>query len=391
MKIEKLIYGGAGLGRESGRVVLVPYVLPGEEVRIETVREKKDLIEARAASIDEPAAERIEPACKYFTHCGGCHYQQAGAEFQLAQKREILVEVLRRVGKIEAPAEIRTIGGPAWEYRNRAQFHIVKGHIGFAAAGSHELIPIDSCPISSPKINATLAIMKRMAKKRDWPDFLRSIEVFTNERDVQLNVIETEGEFHVAKRFFDWCAQEIPGFVHGPIVYEGYQVSGNSFFQVNRFLIKDLIQTVMAGAEGMTALDLYAGAGLFTLPLASRFDRVTAVEVNRGAYGDLEVNSKKSKGSIETVRRPVEMYLDELRQTPVFVVADPPRAGLGKDVVKQLCRLKPKRLVIVACDPATLARDLAGLTAGGFKIDAMTLVDLFPQTYHMETVVALSA
>ena len=299
--------------------------------------------------------------------------------------------MLRRVGKIDAPEEIRIIAGEPWGYRNRTQFHLDRGEIGYFGPSSHELVPVDRCPISSPKINEALTALRAMLPDRRFPQFVRSIEVFTNGTAVQLNVIEARQP--VSKRFFEWCAERIPGYADDAIEYTvgqvTYRVRHRSFFQVNRFLIEPMVEAALEGAEGRTALDLYAGAGLFSIPLARRLPEVTAVESGRSALADLEYNAERAEVHIAARREPVEEFLKALMERPDFVLADPPRAGLGKFVVRELCRLKPPRLTIVACDPATLARDLGALIAGGYKLDGLALIDLFPQTFHIEAVARL--
>jgi 23S rRNA (uracil1939-C5)-methyltransferase len=336
----------------------------------------------------EPSPERVAPPCPVFGRCGGCHYQHAGYEFQLACKRAILAEELRRLGKIEPP-EIDVVSGEPWAYRNRAQVHIEHGSLGYREARSHKLCAIDRCPIVSPKIDETLGALSAMLRDSRWPRFVRSIEIFTDERQVQLNVLETERP--VARRFFDWCAEAIPGLVPAAIDYQDrFRVSRGAFFQVNRFLTDKLVEIALAGAAGETALDLYAGVGLFSLALARRFRHVTAVESGAPAAADLAFNAERAGlSSLRAERRTAEAYLEALDGAPEFAILDPPRAGLGKTVVNRLIALRPPALTIVSCDPATLARDLAALLASGFTIETMTLVDLFPQTYHMETVVRL--
>jgi 23S rRNA (uracil1939-C5)-methyltransferase len=223
-----------------------------------------------------------------------------------------------------------------------------------------------------------------------WPRFVPSLEVFTDEEQVQLNVYDTERP--VARRFFDWCGENIPGMVVGALDYRGqFRVSSNSFFQVNRFLIDRLVETALEGAEGDTALDLYAGVGLFTVPLARRFQKVTAVESGGGASRDLRFNvDRAGVTGVRADTATVEAFLEKLKRAPDFVLVDPPRAGLGKPVVDRLKELRPRLLTIVACDPATLARDLAALVAGGYQMQKITMVDLFPQTFHLETVVRLA-
>src|ERR1044072_1519665 len=182
--VEKLVYGGDGLGRGDGEVIFQPYALPGERAGVEAVREKPGMVWTRPVEILQRAAERVETPCPYFTRCGGCHYQHAAYAYQLQAKREILVEMRRRVGKIEPPGEIAVVAGEPWQYRNRAQFHVQGGRIGYLAARSHSLCAVEKCPISSPKINETLAALVEMARDRRWPGFLRSLEVFTNEAEV---------------------------------------------------------------------------------------------------------------------------------------------------------------------------------------------------------------
>jgi 23S rRNA (uracil1939-C5)-methyltransferase len=387
--VEKLVYGGDGLARVDGRVVLTPFVLPGERVKVEAWQEKPGLVRGETLDVIEPAPERTAPLCPYFGRCGGCHYQHAPYDYQLGIKRQILTEELRRLGRIDAPEEIAIVSGEPWGYRNRAQFHIENGRLGYREARSHKLCAIDQCPISSPKLNEVIAILLRMLRDPRWPNFVRSLEVFTDERQVQLNVLDSARP--VARRFFEWCAEEIPGLVAGALDYEGrFRVSGNSFFQVNRFLADRLVQTALDGVEGETAIDLYAGVGLFTLPLASRFRQVTAVESGRPAVADLQFNAERAgSANVAAEQRSAEDFLGALEKAPDFILLDPPRAGVGKAVVRRLLELRPPRVTIVSCDPATLARDMAALTAGGFQIGKMTLVDLFPQTFHLETVVEL--
>jgi len=387
--VDKLVYGGDGLGRLDGRVVLAPYTLPGEHVEAEIEQERPTLLRARPVKVLEPAAERVAPACPYFGRCGGCHYQHATYEAQLAAKRGILVEELRRLGKIEPPEEIGIVVGEPWEYRNRVQLHFEERRMGYREARSHRLCAIDHCPISSPKLNQTIAQLNEMMRDARWPDFLRSLEIFTDEEQVQLNVIETGRP--VARRFFDWCAGEIPGLVSGALDYgRQFRVSAHSFFQVNRFLVDALVEAAIEGATGENALDLYAGVGLFALALGKRFGEVTAVESGSTAVRDLQFNAERAGlVHVHGQQSTTEAWLERLDRPPDFVLLDPPRSGLGKNVVRRLAELRPPIVTIVSCDPATLARDLAGLVAAGYGIRKMTQVDLFPQTYHLETVVRL--
>lgn len=385
LQIEKLVYGGEGLSRIDGEVVLTPFVLPGETVEAERTESRKHVQRARLIRIEQPSPWRTEPPCPVFGRCGGCQYQHVSYEAQLRLKRDILVETLRRVGRIEFnPAGISVESAEPFGYRNRAQFHFDNGRIGYREMNSRRLVAIEQCPVASPKINEIVTKLNRMVRDRRWPRFVHSLEVFTNEREVQWNVLESEQP--VAKRFFEWIAAEIPGTVTGSLDYEvsddRFQVSGTSFFQVNRFLLPRLADLAIGDTTGESAWDLYAGVGLFSLPLARRFTRVTAVEAGRAA-ADLRHNTP-----VEVVAEQTEVFLAKAKAAPDFVLADPPRSGLGRSATVRLAELRPPTLVIVACDPATLARDLAALHPA-YEIERVTLVDLFPQTFHLETIVRL--
>lgn len=390
LRIEKLVYGGDGLSRLDGEVVFTPYVLPGELVEADSAASRAHVPRASLSRIIEASADRIQAPCPVFGRCGGCHYQHANYDAQLRLKREILAETLRRVAKIEFdPARIGIEFAEPFGYRNRTQFHFDRGRIGYREMNSRKLVEVDRCPISSPKINEIIPKLKRMARDRRWPDFIGSLEVFTDEEQVQWNVLETRRP--VARRFFEWLAEEVPGTVDGPLEYavneDRFRVSGSSFFQVNRFLLPRLPDLAIGEAAGALAWDLYAGAGLFAIPMARRFERVLAVEAGRSS-ADLRYNAQRSGAKVEAISAQVEAFLAAAPDSPEFVLADPPRAGLGKVAAARLLELRPPTLVIVACDPATLARDLA-ILAPAYHIERITMVDLFPQTFHLETIVRL--
>ena len=386
-----MVYGGEGLSRVEGEVVFTPFVLPGELVEAERAGSRKQAQRAKLLKVVEPSHDRAEPECPVFTRCGGCQYQHASYVAQLRFKREILAETLRRVGKIEFdPEKIEVVASDPFGYRNRVQLHFENGRVGYREAKSRKLIPIQGCPIASPKINEAIAKLVRMARDRRWPNFLESLELFTDERTVQWNVLETERP--IAKHFFEWLMEEVPGTVLGPLEYsvnhDDFIVSGQSFFQVNRFLLPQLAQVAIGTAKGSVAWDLYAGVGLFSLPLARRFEKVKAVEGGKSAAADLAKNARRAHLGVDAIQQQTESFLFEAGEAPNFVLADPPRSGLEKASAERLLALNPKEIAIVACDPATLARDLAILNAG-YEISEITLVDLFPQTFHIETVVRL--
>ncbi|HET8548676.1 MAG TPA: class I SAM-dependent RNA methyltransferase [Bryobacteraceae bacterium] len=391
INIEKLIYGGAGLARVDGEVILIPYVLPGELVEIAPAERRAGVTRAELLSVGEPSPRRVLPGCEYFGRCGGCQYQHSSYGYQVEQKREILREQLRRIGKFEPPENIDVVTGPEWQYRNRIQLHIMNGRIGYLEAGSHKLCPVTHCPISSPRLNEAIGALAEMVVDRRFPPFVRSLELFTNESETQLNVLATDRP--VAKHFFEWAEERIPGALARALDYPAvgftFRVGRQSFFQVNRFLLDGLVDLATGGLEGDHVVDLYAGIGLFSLPLAKRFRAVTAVESGSGAIEDLRLNAQRANLAVVPVKASTEEFLHSIESTPDAVVADPPRAGLGKQVIAELLRLRPPALVLIACNPSTLARDLAVLLSAGFGVERITMVDLFPQTFHLETVVRL--
>jgi 23S rRNA (uracil1939-C5)-methyltransferase len=393
LRIEKLVYGGEGLSRVDGEVVFTPFVLPGETVEVTRAGARNKVQRANLVRVETPSPYRVPAPCPQYRVCGGCQYQHAAYEAQLRFKREILVETLRRVGRIEFDdTRIETIAGEPYGYRNRVQFHIEKGRIGYRMMQSNKLAAAEVCPIASPRLNQILTTLNRLVRDRAWPEFVSSLEVFTDETDVQWNVMETGRP--VAKRFFDWLAQEVHGSVGGPLDYtvggDRFRVSGGAFFQVNRFLLPRLADAALDGVTGESAWDLYSGVGLFSLPMARAFRQVLAVESGRSALADLAFNAERASLRVMRSEQQVEQFLMEATEAPDFVLADPPRAGLGSKATARLSELRPKRLVIVACDPSTLARDLAALREA-FELQKLALVDLFPQTYHIEAIATLAA
>ena len=391
LTIEKLVYGGEGLARVEGEVIFTPLVLPGEKVRAERLPSRKGAVRARLMDVLEPSPRRVAPQCGVFSKCGGCQYQHIEYPAQVEFKKGILAETLKRVGRIEFDAErIEVLVGEPWGYRNRVQFHLENDVVGYRAMGSHRLVAATECPIGSPAINRVLEKIRELVQDRRWPRFIRSLEIFTNEEQLHWNVLETDKP--LARHFFEWVAEEVPGTVEGALDYpvgaDSFQVSGKSFFQVNRFLVPGLVDLVTGDAEGETAWDLYAGVGLFSIPLARRFRNVVAVESGRSAVRDLKVNRTLANVQVSTEEQDTDSFLESASAAPDLVVADPPRQGLGKAAVSKLLELGPRAITLIACDPATLARDLAVL-GGKYNLERVTMVDLFPQTYHLETVVRL--
>ena len=513
LQIEKLIYGGDGLARlpadehGRGKTAFVPFVIPGEQVEASPVETRPGFVRAALDKVLTVSPERVEPACPYFGRCGGCHYQHINYHGQLRYKAEILRETLRRTAKLELAEDIQLHASPPWNYRSRTRLrvrHVPDFALGYFRYNSHEVLPVESCPISSPLINQAIAAVWKLGRDGAVPQNLHGLQFFANHDDTKLLVEvyvrpgenshpgksspstssgqalggapgERSGRASLQARvpsrdpvlhpplrsatsaedaisldsrdaslkarstpkpeswtsatqlqpFAAALRRELPqlaGVVIFPtsvledetlqrapltaihpessqaigdesLLYHAvghdYRVSGGSFFQTNRFLTDTLLQVVIAGAKGRGALDLYAGAGLFTAHLARNFDTVLAVESSPHSFADLRQNVPHN---VKCIRSTTERFLAEraAKLAPDLVVVDPPRAGLGEKAARALGRMTVPRVTYVSCDPATLSRDLRVLLEFNFRVEQAHLVDMFPQTFHMETVLHLA-
>jgi 23S rRNA (uracil1939-C5)-methyltransferase len=389
------------------------------------LEQKPGFARARADQIVAASPQRIEPRCPYFQRCGGCHYQHTSYEHQLEIKAAILKENLRRIAKVELDIELKVHPSSPWNYRNRTRLKVQsvpEFALGYYRLNSHELLPVEECPISSPLINRAIAAMWRLGRAGKVPTASREIEVFVNADDTQLlaEVYCSSDIAGSAEQFAADLRTALPETC-GAVFLEArggrgesrgdpqrlavsgtdyltyttelasYRVSAGAFFQVNRHLTDELVNIVVRGehaGDTGTALDLYAGVGLFSsvLNVLNReFERVIAVESSPTSHADLLYNSP---ANVKAIRATTEQYLENAagKLRSGLVIVDPPRSGLGEKVIQGLAKLRAARLVYVSCDPATLSRDLARLLQLGYRIEQAHLVDLFPQTYHLESV-----
>lgn len=427
-RITEPLYGGA-FGRQAGGTL--PFVLPGE------------LVENRGAEsmVVKPSSERIVPGCVHFGFCGGCHYQQGRYEAQVGWKVEILGRLLADTGvSLEAAIETRTAA--EWGYRNRIRLRVEPENrevgqgfrVGYSRPESNEFLPITMCPIAAPLLwraaEALLGLAAEDAPAARWLASAAEVELFCTGDESRLQAMfflrDAEPARTSADGFARLCERlqmKVPELVgagaelHPELnrrVRRGwtgaawgaaglnyacggraYWVSRGAFFQVNRFLVETLLDLVCAQAAGGLAWDLFAGVGLFSRALAERCGRVIAVESGEVASRDLAVAARGAKGQpgFTAVRAPVLEFLESQatqRERPELVVLDPPRAGLGVAGAAALARVGAARVVYVSCDPVTLARDLAVLTRAAYQVESVQMVDLFPQTFHLETVVFLT-
>jgi 23S rRNA (uracil1939-C5)-methyltransferase len=421
VQIEKPIYGGAFLARMEGKAVFVPLTLPGEQARVRIAQSKRGYDTADPDEIMAASPERIAPACPHFGACGGCHYQHTNYVTQLVFKQTILRETLER-GGVAAPAEIKVLASEPWQYRNRIRLAFdATGRPGYRGRRSNAVIPISECPIAAPLLfNASKAVAE--VAQQFAPTFQPTeVALFCDATETALlaSVFTANATKLRFEEFAKMLHERIPELKGAELVAEGqaaqppntiaqwgaqslnyraagfdYRVDRGAFFQVNRFLVDALVEQVTAGHKGQLAWDLFAGVGLFARSLTRSFDRVVAVESAHAATPALAANLKDTSGT--AVRATTLDFLRSGRKPalsastrPHLIVLDPPRTGLGPDITALLAEIASAALVYVSCDPATLARDLRALIASGYAIQSIALADLFPQTFHLETVIQL--
>jgi 23S rRNA (uracil1939-C5)-methyltransferase len=432
-----MMYGGDGLARlppddrGGGKAVFVPFVLEGETVEARLVEQKPGFSRARAEAVVQASPHRVQPPCPYFGPCGGCQYQHSDYEHQLAIKEEVLRENLRRIAKLDLDCPIEIHPSPPWNYRNRARLQVQaepEFSVGYFELASHRLLPVERCPISSPLINRGIAALWQTGRAGKAAAGVREVEFLANADDTQLMLELACGSDARRASVRAWCGElqtalpEISGAVafredktgraellisvgSGAITYQtrqaSFRVSAGSFFQTNRYLVDELVNVVADRHSGNLALDMYAGVGLFSTALACNFRHIVSVEASQTAAADLKYNLPSNGEALEAE---TGRYLHQLGDpgrsrkgavlphalpAPDLVVVDPPRAGLGERTARALAATGARRLTYVSCDPSTLARDLLVLRGAGYRVSKADLIDLFPQTYHVESVLQL--
>jgi len=403
LQLSAMAHGGPALGRHSGRVIFVPYTIPGERVRVEIVQAHTRWARARLLEVLEPSPHRVEPPCPYFgpEKCGGCHWQHIAYEMQAEFKQQVVIDQLARLGGLRDINVQDTIGAAEpWGYRNHARFSLTpEGSLGFLSAGSAdealEVVPVKECLILDPLLDDLWA-----ALDVEWPQLYRlSLRCGSATGDL-LAVFELDHyeDFDIDVDFAVSCTLlladgEVVVLMGNPYLVEhaagrDYRVSAGSFFHVNTSgaeALVALVQECLEPTGSDTLVDVYCGVGLFGLALADQVARVIGVEADPSAIADFCYNAQrmdqvvsiegKAQGSLSGLEGPVDL-----------MVIDPPRSGAGERTVGEIVRLQPRRLAYVSCDPATLARDARRLVDGGYHLQVVQPLDLFPQTYHIESV-----
>ncbi len=378
VEIERILPGGLGLAHAAGHTVFVSLAAPGDRVRVKVEREQGNVLFASIEEIITPGTVRTEPPCPYFGRCGGCDFQQLTYEAQLATKSEMIRDCLHRIARLDNLPDIVVTPSPdAWRYRMRAMWQIDQDEqaIGYYERGSRRVCDVVDCAVLRPELQARLEAVRAT----EWHEFPPDLQ--------HLDVVAGENGVSFAPAFADFEIRELSLNVRG----ETYHYNAQSFFQINPSLLGPLIDFALGDASGANALDLYSGVGLFTLPLSRQFQRVIAVESNPIAARFARRNLQDA--GLTNARVITAGVADWFRNLPEraadFILLDPPRAGAESAVIKGILDLHPPQISYVSCDPATLARDLRKLFAGGYTIRSIRGFDLFPQTHHVETVVRL--
>ena len=398
--LEKLTYGGDAMGRlEDGRAVFVPFGLPGERARVRLTEGKRNFARGEVVEILDESPLRIIARCKHFGVCGGCHYQHLPYEEQLRAKTEILRDQLIRIGKIENPPVQEMVASPSpWNYRNHVQFHLTQeGKLGYVRADAPIVFPISECHLPEGSINSLWPQLEfepdmnvnRVAVRSGNDE---SLMVVLESDSPETPDLEIEAEVSVA-HIFEENTIVIAGNDHVVISIRGrdFRVSAASFFQVNAAMAEKMVQHLLASLpteSSTTLLDVYCGAGLFSAFFASKCARVVGIESSSSACEDFVFNLDEFdnvelyEGLAEEVLPALERHVKDV----TYMVVDPPRAGLDKRLVDGIMELNPPMIAYVSCDPSTLARDARRLMNGGYRLKDVTPFDLFPQTYHIESI-----
>jgi 23S rRNA (uracil1939-C5)-methyltransferase len=397
MTLTTLTYGGEAMGRlQDGRAIFIPFGLPGERVSVRLTDEKKNFARGEIIEILVASPDRIEARCKHFGECGGCHYQNLSYEKQLTAKTEILIDQLKRIGKIENPPVKPMVASPnPWNYRNHVQFSLDReGKLGFQKSNSNRVIPITECHMPEASINDFWSQLEFEPETNIERVSLRAgvdddLLVVLESESPETPELEIEAGISIA-HVYEENTVVIAGNDHIVIsvLDRDFKISAASFFQVNTAMAEKMVQhllTCLPVSLSTTLLDVYCGVGLFSAFFAPKCGRVIGIESSESSCEDFAVNLDEFD-NVELYEGFAEEILQHLEIQPDIVLVDPPRAGLDKQVIDGIFNLNPQMIAYVSCDPSTLARDAARLINAGYKLKEVTPFDLFPQTYHIESI-----
>ncbi|MFN8594261.1 MAG: hypothetical protein U0031_22630 [Thermomicrobiales bacterium] len=387
--IDRIVPGGFGLGHAGGRTLFVASAAPGDRLRVRIGREHGQTAHAAITDVLEAGPDRVVVPFPILSRCGA-DFQHLRYEAQLQAKRDMIVDSLRRVGSLEAPEDLTVSPSPViWGYRARAEWRHDPdtGALGYREAGSHRVIDLPNDPFVVPVLAERFAQLRARLAAGRLPEWATELRAAAGDDGISLAPpLE--------------LPQPLP--VHATVAGECYEYDADCFFQVNPFVLENLVAEAFRyapepgaprAARPPLGIDLYCGVGLFTLPMARRFAQVVGVEGQPRAAEFAQRNvatAGLSHARIETasIERWLEGAFRSHGRAP-FVLLDPPRTGLPGPAMRALPRLRPERIAYVSCDPATLARDLKGLRAAEYHVVSLAAFDMFPQTHHVEIVAHL--
>ncbi|HEY0348579.1 MAG TPA: class I SAM-dependent RNA methyltransferase [Pyrinomonadaceae bacterium] len=395
--IERILPGGLGLAHAEGKTLMVALAAPGDRLRVHVDRVKGNVCFASIVEVLEPSPVRIAPPCPYFGRCGGCDFQQLTYEAQLSAKAEIIKDCLHRIGRINTVPDFNIAPAPnQWRYRSRAQWQYdsVRQRLGYFESVSRNVCDVSECAVLVPELQQSLETLRHEMGEGLLPNDARYFRAVVGDQGVSVSSGVRSPSISEGK------IRDISRSVNG----ETYNLNAESFFQTNIDLAPQLIEAAIGGASGDAAIELYSGVGLFTLPLARRFKHVIAVEENPDAASFAQENlANAGLTNVDIANAAVGQWLngevgglrsEKRRQAAAlqidFLLLDPPRVGAESRVIDGILQLSPKQICYVSCDPATLARDLRKIIAGGYSLDSLSAFDMFPQTHHVETIAKLT-
>ncbi|RPI30646.1 MAG: class I SAM-dependent RNA methyltransferase [Chloroflexota bacterium] len=393
-----MVYGGEAMGRlPDGRAVFVPYAIAGEKVRLRLVEEKRGYARAELLEVLEPSPGRIPPRCERPAACGGCHYQHIAYPMQLQIKTEILREQLERIGGLsDIPIQPIVPSPKMWNYRNHIQLHISpEGKLGFLEPRSNTVVPIEDCPLAEEPLDEiwrkldieSIPGLERVGLRLGADEDILLVLAGSapgapefSVEDLDISAVYTGPNGTMVLAGSDYLVMEISD--------RKYKVSAESFFQVNTLQAGAMVEHLLGNLlldPGKDVLELYSGVGLFSAFISGKVKRLAAVESSPSAVNDF-VENLDEFDNVEIYETQVEQVMAGLDIRPNVLLADPPRAGLGHRVVESIVSLGAPAFAYISCDPATLARDAKDLAKGGYTLEKITPFDLFPQTYHIESI-----
>ncbi len=394
-------FGGDAIGRlADGKTVFVPFGIVGEKVKIEITEDKRNYSRGRILEVLTPSDKRIKPRCPHFTECGGCHYQHLAYSDQLTLKKDIVISQLQRVGKIETPPVKEIVPSPVeWNYRNTVQYHLSEnGRLGYQRAGARGIVEIRECHLPLPEINNLWNQLELEAEAGIQRVSMRcgsDGELLVGMESNQPQPPDFSVDFPLSVVFM---GSDEPLLLSGEdytlmqVLDRTFRVSAASFFQVNLPQAEAMVKHVLGLLqlnEYMTVVDAYCGAGLFSAFLAPRVKELIGIELSESSCNDFAANLDEFD-NVSLYVGAVEEILPALKLNPDVVLLDPPRAGLEGAALAGLIEAAPNQIVYVSCDPATLARDLRKLLDAGYSLESVTPFDLFPQTYHVESIILMT-